>query len=122
MFGATFIAFLATLIYCCTALSTHAYERLLDIGFIAVTSFTALCVGAYSPSIPVPRRLCITAESAIETLVDTMNEGLVSQDARGIITYVNDRFCAHAGLCAGGAPGPAARPAGDRTVQAALAQ
>lgn len=97
MFGATFISFLATLILLLHGTVDHAYERLLDIGFIAVTSFTALCVGAiFAERARTEKDLHVSRER-YRTLVDTMNEGLVSQDHRGLITYVNDRFCSMLG-------------------------
>jgi PAS domain S-box-containing protein len=66
---------------------------LLDIFYIAVTTFTALSVAALFAERSQTERALFASRKQYRTLVSTMNQGLGVQDKNGIITYVNDRFC-----------------------------
>ncbi len=70
------------------------FDRLLlDIFYIAVTTFTALSVAALFAERSQTERALAASRKQYRTLVGTMNQGLGVQDENGIVTYVNDRFC-----------------------------
>jgi PAS domain S-box-containing protein len=72
---------------------TDLDRLLLSIAYVAVTSFTALCVAALFAERVQTEKALYASREQFRTLIGTMNQGLSVQDKEGIVTYVNDRFC-----------------------------
>jgi PAS domain S-box-containing protein len=99
--GATLVAVLVCVVmlwgtrhgYGAFAPYTGLDRLLLDVFYIAVTTFTALSVAALFAERWQTEKALVASREQYRTLVSTMNQGLGVQDKHGIVTYVNDRFC-----------------------------